>query len=128
MLPLNPALLSGEDYLFARIAAAAAAEQLRCPHRPVLSLGIGDVTRPIAPVAAEAMRTAAAELASENGQRGYGPAAGYPFLQRAIAARYDGLPCPNLSTGGLNFHSIHEFIPIPAMEKMVEVLRHLVTL
>ena len=41
---------------------------------------------------------------------------------------YDGLPCPNLSTGGLNFHSIHEFIPIPAMEKMVEVLRHLVTL
>ena len=94
MLPLNPALLSGEDYLFARIAAAAAAEQLRCPHRPVLSLGIGDVTRPIAPVASEAMRTAAAELASEGGQRGYGPAAGYPFLQRAIAARYDGLPCP----------------------------------
>ena len=41
---------------------------------------------------------------------------------------YEGLPCPNLSTGGLNFHSIHEFIPIPAMEKMVEVLRHLVTL
>lgn len=94
MLPLNPALLSGEDYLFARIATAAAAEQLRCPHRPVLSLGIGDVTLPIAPVAAEAMRTAAAELASEGGQRGYGPAAGYPFLQRAIAARYDGLPCP----------------------------------
>lgn len=30
---------------------------------------------------------------------------------------HDGLPCPNLSTGGLNFHSIHEFIPIPAMEK-----------
>ena len=33
-----------------------------------------------------------------------------------------GLPCPNLSTGGANFHSIHEFIPIQSMEKMVEVV------
>ena len=37
-----------------------------------------------------------------------------------------GLPCPNLSTGGANFHGIHEFIPVPSMEKMVEVLVHLV--
>ena len=35
---------------------------------------------------------------------------------------FEGLPCPNLSTGGANFHGIHEFIPIPAMEKMVSVL------
>ena len=35
---------------------------------------------------------------------------------------YEGLPCPNLSTGGANFHGIHEFIPIQSMEKMVEVL------
>ena len=35
---------------------------------------------------------------------------------------YMGLPCPNLSTGGANFHSIHEFIPIQSMEKMVEVI------
>ena len=41
---------------------------------------------------------------------------------------WDGLPCPNLSTGGLNFHSIHEFIPVRSLEKMVEVLRNLVTL
>ena len=33
-----------------------------------------------------------------------------------------GLPCPNLSTGGANFHSVHEFIPVEAMEKMVEVV------
>ncbi len=33
-----------------------------------------------------------------------------------------GLPCPNLPTGGANFHSIHEFISIQSMEKMVEVL------
>lgn len=35
---------------------------------------------------------------------------------------FEGLPCPNLSTGGANFHSIHEFVPIESMEKMVEVL------
>lgn len=37
------------------------------------------------------------------------------------------LPCPNLSTGGENFHGIYEFIPTRALEKMVEVLVRLVT-
>ena len=41
---------------------------------------------------------------------------------------YEGLPCPNLSTGGVNFHSIHEFIPVRSLEKMVEVLKNLVVL
>ena len=35
---------------------------------------------------------------------------------------YMGLPCPNLPTGGVNFHSIHEFISIQSMETMVNVL------
>ena len=33
-----------------------------------------------------------------------------------------GLPCPNLFTGGHNFHGKHEYIPVPAMEKAVETL------
>ena len=36
-----------------------------------------------------------------------------------------GVPCPNLSTGGANFHGVHEYIPVPSMEKMVEVLLNL---
>lgn len=40
---------------------------------------------------------------------------------------YMGLPCPNLSTGGVNFHSVHEYIPVESLEKMVEVLVHLVS-
>ena len=40
---------------------------------------------------------------------------------------YEGLPCPNLSTGGENFHGVHEFVSIQSMEKMVEVLVNLVT-
>ena len=94
MLPLHPALLSQPDYLFSQIAAAAEEERKRHPHRRVISLGIGDVTQPIAPVAAAALRTAAAELATQKGQKGYGPAAGYPFLREAIAAQYADLPCP----------------------------------
>ena len=35
---------------------------------------------------------------------------------------YQGLPCPNLCTGGANFHGIHEFVSADAMEKMVRVL------
>ena len=37
-----------------------------------------------------------------------------------------GLPCPNLCTGGLNFHGVHEYIPVEALEKMTQVLVHLV--
>jgi tripeptide aminopeptidase len=33
-----------------------------------------------------------------------------------------GLPCPNLFTGGHNFHSRYEFIPVKSMEKAVEVI------
>lgn len=33
-----------------------------------------------------------------------------------------GLPCPNLSTGGHNFHGKFEYIPIQSMDKMVEVI------
>lgn len=37
-----------------------------------------------------------------------------------------GLPCPNLSTGGFNFHGVHEAIPVASLHKMVEVLVALV--
>lgn len=40
---------------------------------------------------------------------------------------YMGLPCPNLCTGGVNFHSVHEYIPTDALEKMTQVLVRLVT-
>lgn len=39
---------------------------------------------------------------------------------------YMGLPCPNLSTGGFNFHGGLEYIPTESMEKMVEMLIQLV--
>lgn len=40
---------------------------------------------------------------------------------------YEGLPCPNLSTGGYNFHGRKELISVQAMEKMTDVLEAIVT-
>jgi tripeptide aminopeptidase len=39
-----------------------------------------------------------------------------------------GLPCPNIFTGGHNFHSRFEFIPVRSMEKAVEVIVKIVEL
>jgi tripeptide aminopeptidase len=36
-----------------------------------------------------------------------------------------GLPCPNLFTGGHNYHSRYEYIPLQSMEKAVEVIINL---
>ncbi|PJC87872.1 peptidase T [Vibrio sp. HA2012] len=36
-----------------------------------------------------------------------------------------GLPCPNIFTGGYNFHGIHEFISINGMQKTVEVIMNI---
>ena len=37
-----------------------------------------------------------------------------------------GLPCPNLSTGGYQFHGVYEFIPVRALETMPKVLLEIV--
>ena len=39
-----------------------------------------------------------------------------------------GLPCPNLFTGGHNFHGPYEYIPISSMEKAVQVIVNIATL
>ncbi len=39
---------------------------------------------------------------------------------------WEGLPCPNLSTGGHNFHGRFEYIPVQSLEKMVDVIISLV--
>ena len=39
-----------------------------------------------------------------------------------------GLPTPNLFTGGHNFHGRYEYIPVPSMEKSVEVILKIISL
>ncbi len=44
------------------------------------------------------------------------------------ALSHRGLPCPNLSAGYENAHGRFEYVPIPSMEKNVEILLHLAAL
>ena len=39
-----------------------------------------------------------------------------------------GLPCPNVFTGGMNFHGIYECIPVKSLEKAAEVAMKLAQL
>lgn len=39
-----------------------------------------------------------------------------------------GLPCPNIFTGGMNFHGIYELIPIEHMEKASQVIIEIIRL
>ena len=39
---------------------------------------------------------------------------------------FRGLPCPNLGTGGVNFHSVYEFLPVDILDKVAEVLVEIV--
>ncbi len=41
---------------------------------------------------------------------------------------YMGLPCPNIFTGGHNFHGKYEYIPLQSMQKAVEVILNIVRL
>lgn len=41
---------------------------------------------------------------------------------------YMGLPCPNVCTGGHNFHGKFEYIPVQSMEKTVDILVEIVKL
>jgi len=37
-----------------------------------------------------------------------------------------GLPCPNLCTGGENYHGKYEYVPVQDMERIVEFLLQLI--
>ena len=41
---------------------------------------------------------------------------------------FEGLPCPNIFAGGVNFHSRFEYLPVQSMEKAMEVILKIVTL
>ena len=85
MPALNPYLASmPSGYLFREVAQRIAAYEQKNIGKHVLSLGIGDVTRPLPRAAGEAMAKAALEMCTEKGFRGYSPDFGYDFLIDAI--------------------------------------------
>lgn len=73
-----------KSYLFIDIANKVKAFKTAHPEAKVISLGIGDVTQPLAPAVIEAMHKAVDEMSRKETFRGYGPEHGYDFLQKAI--------------------------------------------
>lgn len=73
------------SYLFADIAKRVNAYVAAHPSRPVIRLGIGDVTEPLPAVCVAALHTAADEMSRRASFKGYGPEQGYAFLREAIA-------------------------------------------
>lgn len=73
-----------KTYLFVDIARKVSAYQQAHPEAKIIRLGIGDVTRPLAPAVIEAMHKAVDEMADAKTFRGYGPEHGYDFLEKAI--------------------------------------------
>ena len=72
-------------YLFPEIGRRVRAFQDANPDRPLIKLGIGDVTEPLPEAVRGAMHKAVDELGERETFRGYGPEKGYPFLREAIA-------------------------------------------
>ena len=85
MAHVNPnyAKLPG-SYLFSEIARRTAAYSAAHPEAELIRMGIGDVTRPLAPATIEAMQAALVDLSHAETFRGYGPEQGYDFLREAI--------------------------------------------
>ena len=83
------------SYLFADIAKRVSNYVAANPSKPVIRLGIGDVTEPLPPVCITAMHAATDEMAKRETFKGYGPEQGYAFLREAITARdYTARGCP----------------------------------
>lgn len=76
------------SYLFSEIARRVRAYSEAHPEKKIIRLGIGDVTRPLAPTVVEALHRASDEMGDAETFRGYGPEQGYDFLREAIAADY----------------------------------------
>lgn len=73
------------SYLFSNIAKKVAAFSAANPDAPIIRLGIGDVTQPLAPAIIEALHSAVDEMAHAETFHGYAPDLGYEFLRTAMA-------------------------------------------
>ncbi len=89
MPKLNENYLQLKDsYLFSEIAHRTAAYQEKNPDKPVIRLGIGDVTRPLCDCVLKALHEGVDEMGSSETFKGYGPEQGYEKTRNAIAAYY----------------------------------------
>ena len=90
MVKINENFLTmKKNYLFIDIAKRLKAFTEANPDKPLIRMGIGDVTLPLAPVVVDAIKKAADEMGVKETFRGYEDSgSGYDFLKEAIAGYY----------------------------------------
>ena len=90
MVKINENFLTmKKNYLFIDIAKRLKAFTAANPKKPLIRMGIGDVTLPLAPVVVEAIKKAADEMGVKETFRGYEDSGtGYDFLKEAIVGYY----------------------------------------
>lgn len=76
------------SYLFSTIARKIKEFTEANPDKPVIRMGIGDVTLPLANVVVKAMEDASGEMGVAETFHGYGEEQGYGFLRTAVADYY----------------------------------------
>ena len=93
MVQINENFLSMEkNYLFSEIASRLSVYKKNNPDKPLIRMGIGDVTLPLAPAVVTAMKKAADEMGVKETFRGYDDSgAGYDFLREAVSGYYKKL-------------------------------------
>ena len=78
-----------ESYLFSTTARKIREFQAANPDKPVIKMGIGDVTKPLTPCVVKALEKASAEMGVAETFRGYGDEQGYAFLRNAVQNYYE---------------------------------------
>lgn len=77
-----------ESYLFSTTARKIREYSAANPDKPVIKMGIGDVTLPLIKQVADAIAKAGEGMATKEGFHGYGDEQGAAFLQEAILKYY----------------------------------------
>ena len=89
MAKLNPHFSDiKQNYLFAEIAKRVSDYTAAHPEKSIIKMGIGDVTLPLPPVAVQAMKKGADDLASKETFKGYPEYEGYDCVREAISGYY----------------------------------------
>ena len=89
MIRVNEGYLSlTPSFFFTKIGEEIAAYEARHPDNRLLHLGVGDVTKPLAPAVIEAMHRAVSEQGEAASFRGYLPETGTDFLKEAVVSYY----------------------------------------
>ncbi len=77
-----------DSYLFSTIAHKVNEYTAANPDKKIIRLGIGDVTRPLAPAVIDALHGAVDDMSKAETFHGYGPEQGYDFLKESLQGYY----------------------------------------